>query len=383
MKKKQIALVIVFNIFLVFLGGIILRWITRQTITTQLAKTNTTVTPPASSSSLAGLQSSLVDMLAEAKKPIVHIHISKDVKFYVDDPAQLNGPGTIQQQTTTLWWGSGIIISKKWYIITNKHVVQDTTAKYSVSTYDGITYNVDKIWFDDLLDIAVLRIADTKNNNLKHIIPARFLPLATRVDVGQLVFSLGNVLSNSPYTVTMGILWSKNKQFIINQKNLYIWLYQTDAQANPGNSGGPLLDIDGTTLWIVTAIAEWEGMSFALPISQEFIESTISSIESLWSLSRPVLGIQYVEITPEIQAEKNIASDHGIYVTDVIADLPAQKAWLQIGDSIISMNDTPIHTDLPFLYQLYTHTPWETIDLEIIRDTSHLHLSIDLWGNTQ
>ncbi len=334
-------------------------------------------------SDFLALQSSLVETIAEAKKSVVSITISKDVKFYVDDPSQLNGPGNIQQQTTKVGGGSGIIVSKQGYILTNKHVVQDTTAKYSVTLYDGKSYNVDKIRFDDLLDLAIVKIVDSTWKSVADLTPATFLPLDTQVDIGQFTLIIGNTLSNYANNVTMGLIWGKNKQLTINKNNLYVWLYQTDAQANPGNSGGPLLDINGEVLGITTAIAEGEGITFALPISKEFVESTLKSIETFGKIARPIIGIQYVDITPAIKKEKNIALDNGIYLKDVLTDLPAREAWLKAWDSIFSINGKEISNQSPFLYQLYTYIPGDTIPLDILRDGKKLTVNVLLGWNTQ
>ncbi len=334
-------------------------------------------------SNFLALQSSLVDTIATAKKSVVSITISKDVKFYVEDPSQMNGPGTVQQQTTKVWGWSGIIVSKQGYIITNKHVVQDTTAKYSVTLYDGKTYNVDKIRFDDLLDLAILKIVDSEGKSVADLNAASFLPLDTQVDIGQFVLAIGNALSNYSNNVTLGIIWGKNKQLTINKNNLYIWLYQTDALVNPGNSGGPLLDIEGNVLGITTAIAEGEGIAFALPISKEFIAGTIKSIETFWTITRPIIGIQYVDITPALKAEKKITIDNGIYIQDILADLPASQAGLKIGDIVLSINGKKISNQLPFLYQLYTYIPGDTIVLDILRNGKQLTLNVVLGWNTQ
>jgi len=334
-------------------------------------------------SNFLALQSSLVDTIATAKKSVVSITISKDVKFYVEDPSQMNGPGTVQQQTTKVWGWSGIIVSKQGYIITNKHVVQDTTAKYSVTLYDGKTYNVDKIRFDDLLDLAILKIVDSEGKSVADLNVASFLPLDTQVDIGQFALAIGNALSSYSNNVTLGIIWGKNKQITINKNNLYIWLYQTDALVNPGNSGGPLLDIEGNVLGITTAIAEGEGIAFALPISKEFIAGTIKSIETFWTITRPIIGIQYVDITPALKAEKKITIDNGIYIQDVLADLPASQAGLKIGDIILSINGKEISNQLPFLYQLYTYIPGDTIVLDILRNGKQLTLNVVLGWNTQ
>ncbi len=340
-------------------------------------------------SNFLALQSSLVENIAAAKKSVVNITISKDVKFYVEDPSQMNGPGDIQQQTTKVGWWSGIIVSKQGYLITNKHVVQDTTAKYSVTLYDGKSYNVDKIRFDDLLDLAILKITDSEGKSPADLSAASFLPLDTQVDIGQFTLVMGNSLSNYSNNVTIGIIWGKNKQLTINKNNLYIWLYQTDALVNPGNSGGPLLDIEGNVLGITTAITEREGIAFALPISKEFIESTIKSVESFGKIARPVIGIQYVDITPAIKEDlgpdkgKNITIGNGIYIKDVLTDLPAWEAGLKIGDVILSINGKQISNQLPFLYQLYTYIPGDQINVDILRDGKKLTLNVVLGWNTQ
>lgn len=334
-------------------------------------------------SNFLALQSSLIETIAGVKKSIVSITISKDVKIYVEDPSQMNGPWAVVQQAAKLWWWSGIIVSKKWYIITNKHVVQDITAKYSVSLSDGKIYNVDKIWFDDLLDLAILKIVDSEWKTPIDLIPATFLSLETQVDVGQFVLAMWNSLSNYLNNVTMGIIWGKNKQLTINKNNLYVWLYQTDTLVNPGNSGGPLLDIEGNVLGITTAITEWQWIAFALPISKEFIESTIKSIETFGRIARPIIGIQYIDITPTIKQENKLTIDNGIYIKDVLIDLPAREAGLKIWDVILSINNKAITNQLPFLYQLYTYVPGETISLNILRNGKNLVIHMALGWNIQ
>lgn len=325
----------------------------------------------ASTSTLSTVQSALIQAISVAKKSVVGITISKDVKFYVDDPSQLNAPGNIQQQTTKTGWWSGIIVDKRGYIITNKHVVQDTTAKYSVTLTDGKSYNVDKIWFDELLDIALLKIVDADGKSVNNLFPATFLSLDTPVLLGQIVLAIGNSLSDYANNVTLGIIWWTNKRLTINKNNTYIWLYQTDALVNPGNSGGPLLDIQGNVLGITTAITQWEGVAFALPISKQFIESTIKSIETFGNIRRPIMGIQYVDTAS------------GIIIKDVIADLPAAQAGLLVGDIVVGVNTQSITNQLPFLYQLYTYIPGDTIILDIFRNNKKLVLSVVLWWNVQ
>jgi len=373
MQKKQLYVIIVFNIFCVFLWCLMV-WRTLSGKILLSSQTKSTLPNITAGTTIQSLESSLIDTIATAKKSVVSITISKDVKFYVEDPSQLNGPWTIQQQTNKIWGWSGIIVSKKWYILTNKHVVQDVTAKYSVMLYDGQTYNVDKIWFDEVLDIALLHIVNSWWKELTYLEPAHFLSLDTTISVGQIVLTMGNALSTYSDNVTMWIIWGKNKQLTINKNNLYIWLYQTDALVNPGNSGGPLLDSNGNVLGMTTAITEGQGIAFALPISQEFIASTIKSVETFGKILRPIVGIQYVDIT----------SSHGILVKDVLSGLPGQQGWLKIDDIILAINGKQVTNQLPFLYQLYTYVPGDTINLDILRNNNQkATLQVLLWGNTE
>lgn len=336
-----------------------------------------------SSSSLDDLQKALITSIWTIQHTVVSISISKDVKFYVDDPSLINGPWSVQEQTTMLWWWSGIIVSKHWYILTNKHVVQDTTAKYSVTLSDGHTYNVDKIWFDDILDIALLKIIDPDSSSPLVLSPATFLPLDEKVSLGEFVATMGNSLSRYPTNVSFGILWGKDKELTLHNNNLYIWLYQTDALVHPGNSWWPLFDLNWRVLWITTAITEGEWITFALPLSQEFIDSTLKSIESFGAITRPIIGIQYIDITAQNKDQHHLSVDHGIIVKDVMDDLPADKAWIQIWDIILSINGKIIDHTLPFLYHLYTHVPWETLSVDILRNNKALTLNVILGGNPQ
>lgn len=380
--KKYLILSGIVSLLCVVLGIGITLVITNHTITRWWSSLQsrltswTTVSP-----TITDLQTAIISSIGTVQNSVVSISISKDIKFYVDDPSLLNGPWSVQQQNTTLWWWSGIIISKNWYILTNKHVVQDTTAKYSISLADGRTYNVDKIWFDDILDIAVLKIVNTGSST--PLTAANFLPLDEKVPLGQFVLTIGNSLTRYPTNVSFGILWGKDKELTLHNNNLYIGLYQTDALVHPGNSWWPLFDLNWRVLWITTAITEWEWIGFALPLSQEFIDSTLASIESLGTITRPVIGIQYIDITAQNKQQHNLTIDHGILVKDVMDDLPADKAWIQLGDVIVSINGKTIDHSLPFLYHLYTHTPWETISVDISRNDKPLTINVVLGGNVQ
>lgn len=372
--QKTLRTAIVFSCFITFVWFGLLAVFFSKRITSLQQKLSLPIESTSSwDTSLGALEKTIISTISTASMSVVSITISKDIKVYVQDPAQINGPGNIQQQTSKIWWGSGIIVSKEWYIITNKHVVQDTSAKYAVTLFDGTTYNIDKIWFDDNLDIAILKIASPSEKQLSNLVPARFLSITTPVAIGQFVLTIGNSLGNYPNNVSLGLIWGKNKQITVNQNNHYIGLYQTDALVNPGNSWGPLLDINGNTLGITTAITEGQGIAFALPISKEFVASTLLAIEQFGKIARPIIWIQYTE--------KSMST--WVVISDVLADLPWFQAGLKPWDIILRINKKEITEQLPFLYHLYTHIPGETISLSLLRNNQELTLPVTLAGNTQ
>ncbi|MEI8092463.1 MAG: S1C family serine protease [bacterium] len=206
------------------------------------------------------------------------------------------------------------MISKEGYVLTSKHVFSNTGVTYQVTLSDGKTYAVDKVRFDDALDLAVLKIAGSGDN----FPVAHFISFTQPAQIGQFVLALGSPASEA-LSVTFGILSSTNKTFTINTTNTYVGLYQTDALLVAGNSGGPLLDLQGQVLGINTAVDTSQGRAFALPVSQEFIATTLASLATYSQIVRPLLGLQYKDITPTLQKDKNLPVSAGVIVTDVLA----------------------------------------------------------------
>lgn len=328
-------------------------------------------------------ENQMIDTIDEASKSVVSIMISKDMKFYMEDPSNVSGPGSVLNQTAKVGGGSWILVSKDGYIITNKHVVEDKSAQYSVVLNDGMSYNVSKIWFDDNLDIAILKIVDAKWDPLIDLPAATIIGISEEVRIGQFAIAIGNSLSEYKNSVTMGIISARNRELKINQgKNLYIGFFQTDAPINAGNSGGPLLDIYGNVIGINTAISDMaQGVAFALPITREFVDTTLKSIQQYEKIVRPLIGIAYVDITSDTQKQLKLTLENGVYVKDVFADLPAAVAGIKQGDIITAVDEKPVNQKTPFLYQLYTYAPDTAINLTVVRNGEILNIPVTLWQN--
>lgn len=328
------------------------------------------------------LQNDIYKNIDETATYVVWITSSKNVKFYMEDPSLLQWPGTAIERNSKLDEASWIFLNKKWYILTNKHVVENTEAKYAVVFYDGTTYDVDKIRTDKQLDLAILKI-NIKESELekKDMYLPSFLDSKDNVKLGSLLLALGKKWENDNM-LWMWILSSRNRELKINNENLYTNMYQVNFLLQPWFSWSPLVDLNWNVVAINTAIdqANWE--SFALPISNELISSTVNSIEKYGNITRWLVGIKYDEISTNIDLKKKYNLTGGIFVKDVLSDLPAFNAGIQVNDIILSVNGSSIDAKSPFLYQIYNNLPWDDIKLQILRNWTLIEISLILWENS-
>ncbi len=161
--------------------------------------------------------------------------------------------------------GSGFIISADGLILTNKHVVQDTTAEYTVFTNDGKKYSAEVLVRDPNIDIAVIKISASNLSTIK-------LGDSNSIQVGQTAIAIGNALGEFRNTVNVGVVSGLSRNITASGGGLTETIYnviQTDASINPGNSGGPLLNLRGEVMGINTAIAQnAQSIGFAIPVNQ-------------------------------------------------------------------------------------------------------------------
>jgi len=165
-------------------------------------------------------------------------------------------------------------------------------------------------------------------------------------------------------------------------------LIQTDAAINPGNSGGPLLDAVGNVIGVNTAVATGSnGIGFAIPI--DIARPIMQEALAGKALARPYIGIRYEAITPQLQKEQSLSVDHGALVSKsqdasggtldaVVPDGPAAKAGLKDGDIIQAVGGITIDAEHPLDLVLAGFAPGQTVELEVLRGTSTLTLSVTL-----
>lgn len=236
--------------------------------------------------------------------------------------------------------GSGFAISEN-LVVTNKHVVSDTSATYSILTNDSKTYAVTEISQDPLNDLAILRIAKSELKPIE-------LGDSTKLKLGQSVIAIGTPLGEFTNTVTTGIVsglgrgitaGSPLEGYVERLDNVI----QTDAAINPGNSGGPLLNTLGEVIGVNTAVSQSsENIGFAIPVNvvKELVENFNASGGKIL---RPYIGVRYQMITKENAILNEIPE--GAYITGVIEESPAGKAGIQQGDIITEFDGQRIRGD--------------------------------------
>lgn len=338
------------------------------------------IKPVSQKESIVEVQNAVIDSIEKVSPSVVNIMISKNLVFYLNDPMGAFWQwSVITERKANIGWWSGILISKKWYILTNKHVLEDLDAEYSVILKDGTTYKVDKIWLDPLIDLAVIRIVDSKWRQPDNLPVAPIASIDQKVRIWQFVVAIWNALGEYQNSASFGIISGRNRSLDSSQKNLYIWLYQTDTPINPGNSWGPLVDLAGNVVGISTAINAYaNSIGFALPISQEFVTTLLDSIETHKKILKPFIGIQYLDLDKETAETLKISSQTWVFVQQVIPETPWSVAGLLSWDIILAINDRPVNQDLPFLYQISLYKPGESVTLDILRWDNEKKLSLEL-----
>lgn len=279
--------------------------------------------------------------------------------------------------------GTGIIIAADGLIITNRHVVPDGTTNVSVTLSDGTEYNnvqvLGRTSSGDSLDIAFLKITDTKN---KKLIPAK-LGDSSKVQVGDRVVAIGNALGQFQNTVTSGIISGHGRtvqasdqgNISSNSENLED-LFQTDAAINEGNSGGPLVNTDGEVIGINTAVAgDAQDIGFAIPIND--VSGLIKNVLATGKFQRPYLGVRYLSLTNDYAQQLGLNVTRGAYVipasqddgqSGVVSGSPADKAGIKEGDIIIAVGGVAIDDNHSLTALLGRHAVGDTIDLTILRN---------------
>ena len=266
--------------------------------------------------------------------------------------------------------GSGFIISPDGYILTNNHVV-DNADKITVILSDEREFTASLIGADPQSDVALIKIDE--GNDL----PTLPLGDSDALEVGEWVIAIGNPFGLSQ-TVTAGVVSAKGRSSVgINEYENFI---QTDAAINPGNSGGPLVNIKGEVIGINSALYSrtggYMGIGFAIPINM--VKSIQDQLKESGKVTRGWLGVGIQDVTKELALSFGLDKAEGILVSMVQDDSPAQKAKIQQGDVIISLNGTKLSDTADLRNKVAALLPGSTATLVIIRDGKERNIEVKI-----
>jgi len=275
--------------------------------------------------------------------------------------------------------GSGFIFDASGFILTNRHVVEDSQ-ELLVMLNDGRRFAGTVYGIDTLTDLAIVTIEAQD-------LPTAPIGVSAGLEPGQLAIAIGNPLGYEN-TVTTGVVSGLGRQIQASdaaqtsteQLNNLI---QTDAAINPGNSGGPLVNSAGQVIGINTAVStDAQGLGFSIPIdvAKPIMRQALNGQE----LVRPWIGVYYIPVTPVIAEEQDLGVEYGALIGTTGGDeavfpgSPADVAGLQAGDVIVAINGEQITVDTDLSMLIIPHDPGDTITLRVLRDNTEREVEVIL-----
>ncbi len=341
-----------------------------------------------------GSQESLVvGAVKKAKPSVVSIIITKDVpvmeKYYQEAPGNPFGgmdpfggaspfggfnfqiPQYRQNGTEKkdVGGGSGFIVSSDGFIVTNKHVVADEKAEYTVFIGENKTkYPAKVISTDPVNDIAVMKI-EAKD------LPYLEFADSDHLDVGQTAIAIGNPLLEFTNSVSVGVVSGLSRSITAGNgagmSEQLEGVIQTDAAINPGNSGGPLLNLQGKVIGVNVAVASANNIGFSLPAN--LVKNAVDSVKEHGKIVRAYLGVRYIGINDQIKEANKLDVDYGALVLRgekpedlaVIPGSPADKAGILENDIILEVDGNKLDKDTTLAHYISTKKVGDKLKFKI------------------
>jgi S1-C subfamily serine protease len=338
-------------------------------------------------------EQAIIDAARNVSPSVVSIVISKNLPVYeqewvsplgggANDPfgdllPNIQVPEQVQKGTKyqEVGAGSGFIVSVDGLVLTNKHVVSDNNADYTVFTNDGKKYTGKVLALDPVQDLAVIKIQSD----------GKFQPVtlgdSSGIQIGQTAIAIGNALGQFSNTVSVGVISGLERTISASDQvgsfsETLDGIIQTDAAINAGNSGGPLLNLKGEVIGIDTAMAQGaQDIGFAIPINMA--KKDINQVVKTNKIVYPFLGVRYVSIDAQIKQKYNLSVDNGALVlrgdkgeAAVVSGSPAEKAGIKENDIILEVNGEKITTDKTMSKIVQKYNIGDKVTLHILRPAS-------------
>ena len=297
---------------------------------------------------------------------------NKNVKTIDSAVKSVVGISKLEQNGTSIFLGdseiklglgSGIILTENGYILTNQHVVGNKYSNCYVTLENGKNYNGSVVWADSNIDLAIVKIMA---NNLDYI----ELGDSDNISLAEDVYAIGNPIGiEFQRTVTKGIISGINRTIKLTENGNESYmedLIQTDATINQGNSGGPLINLNGELIGINTVkITEAEGIGFAVPVN--IIKPILESFIETGKFEEAYIGIYGYdkEVIPYLDSGLDIES--GVYIASIQADGPLFNKELIVGDIITKIDEIKINKMNDLKKYIYYKKPKDKVKLTVKR----------------
>ena len=342
-------------------------------------------------------EQAIIDAVKNASPSVVSIVISKNLPVYeeqyvnpfqdlpgLDFGSPIQIPQYVQKgtQKQEVGAGSGFIVSEDGLIITNKHVVVDKDAEYTVLTNDGKKYPAKVLALDPVQDLAIVKIEGENN------FPAIKLGDSFGIQIGQGAIAIGNSLGEFRNTVSVGVISGLGRTISASGGQGFSEtledVIQTDAAINLGNSGGPLINLKGEVIGVNTAIAEGaQSIGFAIPIN--IAKRDIEQVTNNNKIVYPFLGVRYVLIDDTVKDKYKLSVDYGALIirgssgeSAITKDSAANKAGLKEKDIILEINLEKITQDNSLAKIIQKYAVGDQIKIKFLRGLDEMEADTTL-----
>jgi len=347
-------------------------------------------------------EQAIIDAAKKVSPSVVSIVISKNLPTYEqqyvnpfgpDSPFEFLIPQQVQKGTQyrEVGAGSGFIVSADGLVLTNKHVVSDSQADYTVLTNDGQKYSAKVLALDPVQDLAVIKISrpsGTSSNDGAVFSPV-ILGDSSGIQIGQTAIAIGNALGQFSNTVSVGVVSGLGRTILASDQTGSFSetledIIQTDAAINAGNSGGPLLNLKGEVIGINTAMAQGaQDIGFAIPINRA--KKDIDQVVKTNKIVYPFLGVRYILVDEQVKQKYNLSVAYGALILKgdngepaVTLGSAAEKAGIKEKDVILSINGEKIATDNSMAKIIQKHNAGDKIVLHILKNGTEQDINVTL-----